>query len=151
MTNDIMVSVCVIAYNHERFIRQCLESIVNQKTTFAFEVVIHDDASPDHTPDIIREFETRYPDKIKVIYQTVNQHNLGVKITTTHVLPLVRGKYFAYCEGDDYFTDEYKLQKQVDYLENHPDICALSIGTRPDCLGDEVVKLLSKLNKIKPI
>ena len=119
--NDTLVSVYCATYNHVPFIRQCLEGFVMQKTSFPFEVLIHDDASTDGTQDIVREYAVRYPDIIKPIYQKENQFSKGVKIYLTYVYPRVKGKYIAICEGDDYWTDPYKLQKQVDFLESHPD------------------------------
>ncbi len=97
-----------------------------QKTDFAFEVLVHDDASTDKTADIIREYEQKYPHIIKPIYQTENQYSQGIKIGFSHLYPRAKGKYFAMCEGDDYWTDPFKLQKQYDALEQHPevDICA---------------------------
>lgn len=115
------VSVCCLTYNHSQYIRQCLDGFVMQKTTFPVEVLIHDDASTDGTQDIIREYECKYPDLIKPIYQTENQYSKGVKVSLVYNYSRVRGKYVALCEGDDYWTDPYKLQKQVDFLESHPD------------------------------
>lgn len=117
---EIMVSVCCLAYNHCKYIRSALEGFVNQKTNFKFEVIIHDDASEDGTADIIKEYEKKYPEIIKPIYQTKNQYSKRVNITNTFILPKTRGKYLASCEGDDYWIDDRKLQKQVDYLESHP-------------------------------
>lgn len=116
-----IVSICCLTYNHSPYIRQCLDGFVMQKTTFPVEVLIHDDASTDGTQDIIREYECKYPDLIKPIYQTENQYSKGVKVSLVYNYSRVRGKYVALCEGDDYWTDPYKLQKQVDFLENHPD------------------------------
>ena len=116
-----LVSVCCTTYNHAPFIRQCLDGFVMQKTSFSFEVLIHDDASTDGTQDIIQEYAIRYPDIIKPIYQAENQYSKGVKICLTYIYPRVKGKYIALCEGDDYWTDPYKLQKQVDFLESHLD------------------------------
>lgn len=124
--NEIMVSVVMIAYNHERYIRKALESVVNQKTNFKFEIIIHDDASPDRTADIIKEYEKKYPDLIRPIYQKENQFSKKIKISDTYITPLVKGRYYAYLECDDYWTDEYKLQKQVDFLEANPEIVAVS-------------------------
>lgn len=115
------VSICCATYNHVQFIRQCLDGFVMQKTNFPFEVLIHDDASTDGTQDIIREYEAKYPDIIKPIYQKENQYSKGVRVSLVYNYSRVRGKYVALCEGDDYWTDPYKLQKQVDFLENHPD------------------------------
>ncbi len=124
--NEIMVSIICNAYNHQKYIKDALEGFVMQKTNFPFEVLIHDDASTDKTADIIREYEKKYPELIKPIYQTENQYSQGVKISESFQFPRVKGKYVAVCEGDDYWTDPCKLQKQYDAMEQHPevDICA---------------------------
>jgi len=119
--NTPLVSIWTLTYNHAPFIRQCIEGVLMQKTTFPFELLIHDDASTDGTADIIREYEARYPDIIKPIYQTENQFSKGGGIYRKFQLPRSQGKYIAICEGDDYWTDPLKLQKQVDFLETHPD------------------------------
>ena len=111
-----IVSVVCCTYNHESYIRQCLEGFVMQKTNFAFEVLVHDDASTDKTVDIIREYETKYPDIIKPIYQTENQYSKGIRINAIFNYPRAKGKYLALCEGDDYWIDPLKLQKQVDFM-----------------------------------
>lgn len=117
--NDIMVSICCLVYNHEKYLKKCLDGFVMQKTTFKFEVLIHDDASTDSSADIIREYEKKYPEIIKPIYQTENQYSKGVKISWTYQFPRASGKYIAFCEGDDYWTDEKKLQKQFEALEKN--------------------------------
>jgi len=114
-----LVSICSLAYNHEPFIRQCLDGFMMQNTNFPFEVLIHDDASTDGTADIIREYEAKYPDIIKPIYQTENQYSKGCDICSNYLFSRAKGKYIALCEGDDYWTDPYKLQRQVDFLEAH--------------------------------
>lgn len=121
MTEKTLVSVLCITYNHERYIRQCLDGMLMQRTLFPFEILIHDDASTDRTPDIIRDYEDKYPDIIKPIYQIENQYSKGVNITLEIQFPHAKGKYIALCEGDDYWIDPLKLQKQVDFLENNPD------------------------------
>ena len=118
--DNIMVSICCLAYNHEKYIRQCLDGFLMQKTTFKYEVLIHDDASTDSTADIIREYEAKYPDIIKPIYQTENQYSKGVRMSYTYQYSRAKGKYIAMCEGDDYWIDENKLQKQFDALESNP-------------------------------
>lgn len=118
---EIVVSVLTPCYNHEKYIRKCIESIIGQKTNFKFELLINDDASTDHSAKIIKEYEEKYPDIVKPVYQTENQYSKGVKITANVLVPRAKGKYIAFCEGDDYWTDENKLQKQVDALESHPD------------------------------
>ena len=117
--NDVMVSICCATYNHAPCIRQCLEGFVMQRTNFKFEVLIHDDASTDGTADIIREYEAKYPSIIKPIYQTENQYSKGMSISATFNWPRAKGKYIAQCEGDDYWIDPLKLQKQVDLLESN--------------------------------
>ena len=119
--SDIKVSVICFAYNHEKYIRQCLDGFVMQKTDFAFEVFVNDDCSTDHTADIIREYEERYPEIIHGIYQPVNRRSQGISALKQFVLPLVKGKYVAKCEGDDYWSDPLKLQKQFDAMERHPE------------------------------
>jgi glycosyltransferase involved in cell wall biosynthesis len=119
------VSICCLTYNHEPFIRQCLDGFIMQKTDFPIEVLIHDDASTDGTADIIREYEKKYPEIIKPIFQTENKYSKGIKISQTYNYPRAQGKYIALCEGDDYWTDPYKLQKQVDILENNNNIACV--------------------------
>lgn len=120
MNNDAeIVSVFCLAYNHEKYIRSALEGFVNQKTNFRYVVYIHDDASTDNTAQIIKEFADKYPGIIKPIFQHENQLSKRINITRTYLYPLLRGKYIACCEGDDYWTDEYKLQKQYDALEKN--------------------------------
>ena len=124
--NDIKVSVYCLAYNHEKFIRNTLDGFVSQKTNFKYEVIIHDDASTDNTTNIIREYEEKYPDIIKPIYQTENQYSKGIGIIPNYIVPRIRGKYVAACEGDDYWCDDYKLQKQFDYMEKHSE-CSMCV------------------------
>lgn len=119
--NNVMVSICCTAYNHEKYISDALEGFVNQKTNFPYEVLVHDDASTDRTAAIIREYEQKYPDLLNVIYQKENQYSKGVGILEDILCTNAKGKYIALCEGDDYWTDPLKLQKQVDYMEEHPD------------------------------
>ena len=118
---EIKVSIVCAAYNHGEYIRSALQGFVSQKTNFAYEILIHDDASTDNTADIIREFEEKYPNIVKPIYQTENQYSKGVPISVKYQFSRVKGKYVAICEGDDYWVDEHKLQKQVDYMDQHPD------------------------------
>ncbi len=124
--NKTKVSVICNTYNHAKYIGYALESFVTQKTDFAFEVLVHDDASTDGTQDIIRKYEQKYPELIKPIYQTENQYSQHISITKTYQLPRAQGKYIAMCEGDDYWTDPYKLQKQFDAMEAYAevDMCA---------------------------
>ncbi len=121
MNEKVKVTVLCLAYNQEKFIRDCLNGFVTQQTNFPFEVLVHDDASTDGTAKIIREYAEKYPDIIKPILQTENQWSRGINIWKNHMWPLIRGEYVAMCEGDDYWTDPHKLQKQVDFLDAHPD------------------------------
>lgn len=122
----IMVSVSCLVYNHASYLRQCLDSILSQKTNFRFELLIHDDASTDESADIIREYEERYPDIVRPIYQAVNQHSQRINIHFAHQYPRARGKYFCLCEGDDYWCDDTKLQTQFDIMETNPD-CTMCV------------------------
>lgn len=122
--NSIMVSIYCLAFNHKDYIRDALEGFVNQKTNFEYEVIINDDASSDGTDDIIREYEEKYPNIIKPIYQTENQYSKHISILDTYIYPRVNGKYIAVCEGDDYWISDNKLQKQFDFLESHPEYAA---------------------------
>lgn len=128
--NKVLVSVYCLAYNHEKYIRDCLDGFVKQKTNFKFEVIVHDDASTDGTADIIREYATQYPDIIKPIFQKENQYSKGIDIETKYILPILKGKYIAVCEGDDYWCDECKLQKQVSFLETNGDFIAIVHPTK---------------------
>ncbi|MBE6927799.1 MAG: glycosyltransferase [Ruminococcaceae bacterium] len=122
---EIAVSVICTVFNHAKYLRNALDGFVMQKTNFPFEVIVHDDASSDDSAAIIREYEAKYPNIIKAIYQTENQYSKDKKAFDRFLYSQVRGKYFAYCEGDDYWCDPTKLQRQHDALETHPD-CYMS-------------------------
>ena len=124
MSDEIKVSINCTTYNQEMYIAEAIESFLMQKTTFSYEILIHDDASTDNTREIIKKYEEKYPDIIKPIYQSENKYSKGVKVGYEYNFKRARGKYIALCEGDDYWTDPYKLQKQVDYMEANPD-CTL--------------------------
>lgn len=116
-----LVSICCLTYNHERFLRTAIESFLMQDTSFPIEIIIHDDASTDRTPEIVQEYCARLPDVFVSIAQSENQYSRGFRgITARLVLPRARGKYVALCEGDDYWTDRHKLQQQIDCLEANP-------------------------------
>ena len=118
-----IVSICCLVYNHEPFLRECFDGFIMQQTSFPIEILVHDDASTDRSTDIIREYTAKYPDLFKPIYQSENQYSKGkgfVGITLN--IERAQGKYIAMCEGDDYWMDPLKLEKQVDFLESNPDV-----------------------------
>jgi len=119
-----LVAIRCITYNHEPYIRDALEGFVMQKTNFPFVAIVHDDASTDNTAAIIREYAEKYPDIIKPIYETENQYSKwdgSLGRIMDKACEETGAKYIAMCEGDDYWIDPLKLQKQVDFLESHPD------------------------------
>lgn len=131
-----VVSICCITYNHAPYIEDTLEGFLNQETDFPFEILIHDDASTDHTTTIIKEYEVAYPKLIKPIYQAENQYSKGYKINSEFNFPRARGEYIALCEGDDYWTDPQKLQKQVHFLDEHN---AFSMTTHAVSIIDDTI------------
>ena len=142
---DPLVSICVLAFNHEHYLRQALDSFLSQKTDFPYEIVIHDDASTDSTAEIIREYEQRYPEIFRPLYQKENQYSKGIhNISAAFNSPRAREKYIAFCEGDDYWISDGKLQTQVDYMEGHPE-CALCVHG-----ADSVTEQGESLAEIRP-
>lgn len=122
MGENPKVSILCTTYNQEKFIGQALDSFIAQKTNFDFEICVYDDASTDNTPNIIREYEKKYPDKFNVFYQKENQYSQGVRLLIAKFLfPMAKGDYLALCEGDDFFSDENKLQIQADFLDSNTD------------------------------
>jgi glycosyltransferase involved in cell wall biosynthesis len=117
MSENPKVSVCMMTYNHERFIAQAIESVLEQKTVFDFELVIGEDCSTDGTRKIVAEYARKYPEKIRAMFR---ETNLGMTANFLQTLSECRGHYIALLEGDDYWTDPLKLQKQVDFLDVHP-------------------------------
>jgi glycosyltransferase involved in cell wall biosynthesis len=116
-----VVSIICITYNQEKFIAKALDGFLMQKTTFPFEIIIHDDASTDKTPSIIRQYAKKHPDIFKPTYEEVNQYSTSKWQFLCDMYYAARGKYIAMCEGDDFWTDPRKLQKQVDFLEANQD------------------------------
>ena len=119
--NNKFVQIICITYKHEKFIAQALDSILMQKTNFQFEIIVSEDCSPDRTRDIVKLYQKRYPRIIKPIYQ---EQNVGAMANFRTALEAVSAKFVALCEGDDYWLDKFKLQKQVDALQNNSD-CAV--------------------------
>lgn len=137
---NIKVSILCLCFNHEKYIRKCLDGFVMQECDFEYEVLIHDDASTDSSVEIIREYEQKYPNIIKPAYQTENQFSKGVKISKTFLFPRVKGEYIALCEGDDFWTDPQKLKKQVEFLDNNPEYsaCVHRAVVRYSKTGEEI-------------
>lgn len=151
--NNILVSISCTAYNQEKYIAQAIEGFIKQKTNFKYEVLIHDDASTDKTAEIIKAYEKKYPEIIKPIYQVENQYSKGKRVAQIN-LNRAKGKYIAICEGDDYWTDEYKLQKQINYMEKYPE-CGLCFHT-VDIYDEKKKEIIGKMqpyneNCISPV
>jgi len=119
--SEPLVSVDMITYNHAPYIARAIEGVVKQKTNFPFELVIGEDCSTDGTREIVFEYKRKYPNIIRVV---ASERNLGAAANSRQVAQACRGQYIAFCEGDDFWHDETKLQKQVDYLERNPE-CGL--------------------------
>lgn len=141
---EVGVSILCLAYNHEKYIREALEGFLNQKTSFPIEIIINEDASIDGTADIIREFEQRYPGIIKPIYHAQNVYSRGININAEYMLPKATGKYIALCDGDDYWIDPYKLQKQYDVMEQNCtcQMCLHKVFDRNESLPDQNEKFI---------
>ena len=131
--NNPLVSICCIAYNHEKYIGDALNGFLSQNTSFPFEILIHDDASTDGTAAIIQEYQSRYPNLITAIYQKQNQYQKVKTISPKFLYPIAKGKFVAMCEGDDYWFDQYKLQLQIDALQQYPEyaICFADYTSTP--------------------
>ena len=119
----VKASVCMITYNHEKFIAQAIESVMMQKANFDYELVIGEDCSTDRTRDICVAYKEKYPSKIRLL---LRKKNLGMMPNFVQTLEACPGQYIALCEGDDYWTSPQKLQKQVDFLDSHPDFAICS-------------------------
>ena len=141
---DIEVSVAMITYNHGKFVRQAIDSILRQKVNFKFEVIIGDDCSPDNTQEILKEYKEKYPDVINLI---LRKKNIGGPANIYDVYHHCRGRYIAQLEGDDFWTDDNKLQTQVDFLNNNPNI--LSVAHRTEIVDIEGVNKGYNLSTVK--
>jgi glycosyltransferase involved in cell wall biosynthesis len=153
MNRKPIVSICCFTFNQENYVKDALDGFLMQKTEFPFEIIIHDDASTDKTADIIQDYQKRYPGKITAICQNSNQYSKGI-LPEIYVYKIIQGKYVAFCEGDDYWTDPLKLQKQVSEMEKYPD-CHISfhpaIGIFPDGKKRKILSRYSRKNKIVSI
>lgn len=131
MSEQIMVSVFMTAFNHSKYVVQALDGVRKQKIDFQYEVVLYDDASTDNTQEIVREYVKQHPEMpITLILQTENLYSQYKPILSVYVYPRLHGKYMISCECDDYWIDENKLQRQVDFLESHLEY----IGVGHNCL-----------------
>ena len=140
-TKQAIVAIKCLVYNHEPYLRDCLEGFVMQQTDLPFVAIVHDDASTDGSAAIIREYEERYPDIIKPIYETENQyskHDGSLGRIMNAAIDATGAKYVAMCEGDDYWTDPLKLQKQVDFMEANPEysMCFHKVNTLIHATGE---------------
>jgi glycosyltransferase involved in cell wall biosynthesis len=118
LSKNPLVSVVMITYNHMPFIIEAIQGVLKQETDFPIELIIGEDCSTDRTGEIVLDYQKKYPDRIRVI---TSDTNVGMMNNSKRTMAACRGKYIALCEGDDYWTDPYKLQKQLDYLENNED------------------------------
>ena len=145
VNKECMVSIWCLCYNHEEYIARTLDSFLEQETDFPFEIIISDDASTDSSAEIIRSYAQRYPDIIRPMLLEENVYSTGANMFATLFFDKTRGKYVAVCEGDDYWTDKSKLQRQVDFLEANPEYSLCVHNTMLHyCGGAQQDKLLLK-------
>lgn len=135
----IDISVCCTCYNHEEYISKALESILAQKGDFTIEILVHDDASTDSSQSIIRSFVNKYSDIVKPILQKENQYSKGIAMNENFNFSRAEGEFIAICEGDDFWTDEYKLAKQLKYMREHKE-CSF-------CFSNAIIQDMRKQRK----
>lgn len=140
--NTPLLSVCIITYNHEHFIRQALDSVLMQKVHFDYGIIVGEDCSTDSTQKVLLEYVKKYPDKFNLL---LRKKNIGANKNLVQSFIACNGKYIAYLEGDDYWRDPYKLQKQVDFLENNDDYVityhnSIVVDENDNLLADEKLK-----------
>lgn len=140
-----LVSICCITYNHVKYITQAIEGFLMQETDFAIEILINDDASTDGTTEIIKEYQQKYPELIKPVFHGENEYSKGLRgISMRNLFPIAKGKYIAFCEGDDYWTDSMKLKKQVELLES--DQSVIYCGSNVDIVDSNNTVMMSGEN-----
>lgn len=144
-----MVDVKMLTYKHEPFIKDAIRGVINQKTYFNFRLLIFDDCSPDNTEQVVKNILNHDNPNLTIEYKK-NKSNIGVNNNGMQALNAVKAKYIALCEGDDYWTDPYKLQKQVDFLEKNPDysICfhpAMKLENEKIIKDEEIERRYSKI------
>lgn len=142
--SEIMVSICCITYNHEEYIAQAIDGFLMQKTNFKIEILIGEDCSTDKTREIIEEYANKHPSVIKLI---TSETNVGPTKNTKRVISIASGKYVALCDGDDFWTDDRKLQRQIDFLENNAEFAICCHYTR---VIDDSATLVYKADKLVP-
>lgn len=142
--DDCAVTICCITYNHEKTIAQALDSFLMQKTNFRFKIFVGEDHGPDGTADIVREYAEKYPD---VIVPFLREDNMGAQTNLVDLCNHANSPYIAFCEGDDYWTDEYKLQKQYDYMQANPDVRMCFTRTLIEAPEDWHLRSYYKANK----
>lgn len=154
--NKTLVAIKCAVYNHEPYLRDCLEGFVMQQTNFPFVAIVHDDASTDNSAAIIREYEEKYPDIIKPIYETENQYSKrdgSLERIMNAAIEATGAKYIAMCEGDDYWTDPLKLQKQVDFMEANPEygLCYTDYNRLEDTMQTLTESMFERQKQYRPI
>lgn len=153
LSEDTMVSICCVTYNQKQYITKAVDSFLMQETRYKYEIIIQDDASTDGTQQILMEYKNKYSDKIRLNLHTENEYSKGVP-TLCKVMQQAKGKYIAICEGDDYWTDSSKLERQINYMEEHPKcsfLCTASeyINDDGDYLGKyEELKISKKFTVV---
>lgn len=143
--NDIMVTVCIMTYNQEKWIRQTLDSVLSQQTDYPYEVIIGEDHGTDGTRAICQE----YADKYKNVMLLPSEKNLGVTANWIQCVRAGKGKYIMTCAGDDWWHNPNKIQMQVDYMEIHPE-CVL-LHTDYDCINDNTGEICHNYNASRDI
>ncbi len=144
LVKEPLVSAKMVTYNHAPYIAQAIEGVLQQEVDFSYELVIGEDCSTDGTREIVCEYQKKYPDIIRVI---TSEQNVGARKNSCRIEKACRGKYIAYCEGDDYWHNPYKLQRQTDFLENNPDF-GLVHGDW-DCFNVSTGKLIRNVNRFE--
>jgi glycosyltransferase involved in cell wall biosynthesis len=143
--NDITVSIFILTYNQEQFIAETIESVLMQKTNFPYQLVIGEDCSTDTTRTICEQYVNQYPQKIKLLPSL--EKNIGLIANYMRTIAACDGKYIAICDGDDYWIDAYKLQKQVDFLDKNPDYSMVYTAVKRLYADGEIVDYTYTLNK----
>lgn len=123
--DDVILSIYVPTYNHEKYITRALDSILMQKTGYKYEILVGEDASTDNTREILKQYEKKHPGRFKIFYREKNMHKRKIR-NAGDLIRRCHGKYIVALEGDDYWIDENKLEEQINFLENHPDYIAVA-------------------------